>query len=159
MKVCENNIHGRKGRGGTEEGWCGSCKPLGLAGPLQKSAGEWLLKLLTRWPGDLKWPVGPSRSGHMNCTGNRKCTREMEFQNRLFIYMFRTPYEVSLRRYRKSPYFTCSWRHLLAYCICTSFTSEMSSSKNFVFFLLFRLSKSNILTYIFKISKILKQFS
>ena len=55
------------------------CKPLGLGSPLQKSAGEWLLKLLTRWPGDLKSPVGPLRSSHMNCTGNRKCTREMEF--------------------------------------------------------------------------------
>ena len=69
--------------------------------------------------------------------------------------MFRTPYEVSLRRYRKSPYFTCSWRHLLAYCICTSFTSEMSSSKNFVFFLLFGVKIEYIDLYI-QISKIWK---
>ena len=50
-----------------------------LQGPHSVEVGEWLLKLLTRWPWDLKWPVGPSRSSHMNCTGNRKCTQETEF--------------------------------------------------------------------------------
>ena len=54
--------------------------------------GEWLLKLL-----------GPLKSNHMNCTGYGKCTQEIELPYWLFIYMFRVPYEASLRRYSKSP--------------------------------------------------------
>ena len=70
---------------------------------LFKSVGEWLLKLLTRSPGVPHWPVGPLKSNHMNCTGNGKCTQEIELSYWLFIYMFRVPYVASLRRYSKSP--------------------------------------------------------
>ena len=77
--------------------------PISLVVPLPKSVGEWLLKLLTHSPGVPHWPVGPLKSNHMNCTGNGKCTQEIELSYWLFIYMFRVPYEASLRRYSKSP--------------------------------------------------------
>ena len=42
------------------------------------SVGEWLLKLLTHSTEVPHWPVGPLKSNHMNCTGNGKCTQEIE---------------------------------------------------------------------------------
>ena len=35
--------------------------------------------VLLRWPGVTQWPLGPLKSSHMICTGNRKCTQETEF--------------------------------------------------------------------------------
>ena len=44
----------------------------------RQSVGELLLKLLTHSPGVSQWPSGPLKSNNINCTGNGKCTKEME---------------------------------------------------------------------------------